>query len=64
MAAPAIIEWFGQGIIPAVLLGVGGLAHALPKQSAMIDQKLFGGITVRTVVGALSVVAAVALFMN
>ena len=64
MAAPAIVEWFGTGILPAVLLGVGGLAHALPKQLGMLDNKLFGSITVRTVVGVLSVVAAVALFMN
>lgn len=64
MAAPAIIQWFGQGIIPAVLLGVGGLAHALPKQLEMVDNKLIGGITVRTAIGVLSVAAAIALFMK
>ena len=63
MAAPAIIEWFGQGILPAVLLGVGGLANALPKQLGMVDNKLFGNFTIRTVVGWASVLAAIALFM-
>ena len=63
MAAPAIIEWFGQGMFPAILLLVGGLAHALPKQLGMLDNKLFGGISIRTVVGWASVAAAVALFV-
>lgn len=63
MAAPAIIEWFGNGMLPAILLLVGGLAHALPKQLGMLDNKLFGGITIRTLVGLASVLAAIALFM-
>ena len=59
MAAPAIIEWFGQGMLPAVLLGVGGFAHALPKQLAFVDNQLFMGITPRLIVGVASVAAAI-----
>ena len=59
MAAPTLIAWLGTGITPAALLAIGGVVNAFPMKWA--DNKLFGVVTIKAVIGYLSIASAIIL---
>lgn len=61
MVAPTFIAWLGTGIVPAVLLAVGGIAHVIPDKLKFLENKLFGIVTVRAIVGWASITSAILL---